>query len=427
MTLKDLLILLPSFILIVFSMITFLSASGLKYSKRRTVLIVIPFLLVLLGLDVIIYKNVKFSTFDALSEFIFFIPEFILTIFLAKRKGISLIVSMIAAYVSFYMIILLTNIVGIYIKIPYIQYFVYILFIPFITLYLQKFYNPFHDEIEKLIPKFLILLGVYSIFILVEFYLYRFLISDTTQRVLRLEIFGVAIISVYIISLSFFSLLLKNYRNTYIKANNKELVDKQLESMLKQYSMIESREKEVTIMRHDLKHVLITASTLIQNKQYDEALEIINSQTKQIDQAKIIKYCHDPIINAIIGYYKNLCKQKNIGLKLRIKNIDKALKLKSSDLAILISNCFDNAINASEKLKSNKLIDFKFINTNDNLVLQIKNNYDGNITLDKNNIPTSLKQDHGIGTQSIASFCKKNKLILDYDITDTTFTLGILF
>ena len=29
----------------------------------------------------------------------------------------------------------------------------------------------------------------------------------------------------YIISLSFFSLLLKNYRNTYIKANNKELVE----------------------------------------------------------------------------------------------------------------------------------------------------------------------------------------------------------
>ena len=129
-----------------------------------------------------------------------------------------------------------------------------------------------------------------------------------------------------------------------------------------------------------------------------------------------------------IGYLSDVFGISNSAFSaLKFKNIDKALKLKSSDLAILISNCFDNAINASEKLKSNRLIDFKFINTNDNLVLQIKNNYDGNITLDKNNIPTSLKQDHGIGTQSIASFCKKNKLTLDYDITDTTFTLSILF
>ena len=56
---------------------------------------------------------------------------------------------------------------------------------------------------------------------------------------------------------------------------------------------------------------------------------------------------------------------------------------------------------------------------------------DGNlmfiITYDKNNVPTNLKENHGIGTQSIISFCKSNKLTLDYDITENYFTLSILF
>ena len=419
--------LISACILIFFGMITFISVANLKYSIKKTLLISVPFTIILLAFACFLYKNTELKTFKILSDFVFFVPEMILAGFLGKRRGVSLIVAFLSAYIPFFMIILLKNVAETYSWYQHLELIIYVLFIPFTTLYLNKFYNPFHNEVEKLLPKFLLLLGLYSIFILFEFYAYRYLITTTTARILRLEIFGIAIISVYIISLSFFSLLLKSYRKTYIKANKKAIVDKQLEAVLDQYNIIETREKELTIMRHDMKHLLITVTTLIQQKKYSDAIKLLNDQSNSIDAKRIIKYCHDPLINAIITYYKNLCKQKAIPLKIKVKNIDKALKLKSSELAILISNCFDNAINASDKLLKDREIDFKFINNNDALVLQIKNRFDGIITYDKNNVPTNLKENHGIGTQSIISFCKSNKLTLDYDITENYFTLSILF
>ena len=155
-----------------------------------------------------------------------------------------------------------------------------------------------------------------------------------------------------------------------------------------------------------MRHILIATSSLIQEKRYDEAIDVIDTHIKVIENTKVIKYCQDPVINPIICYYKNICIKNNISLKIRTRNIEPVLNISSSEVAVLISNLFDNAINATMKLKKNKLIEFKFMNTDGKLILQIKNNYDGNIELDKNNLPTSYKDNHGFGTQSINSFCK---------------------
>ena len=334
---------------------------------------------------------------------------------------------MFSAYVSFYIIVLLRNVCSIYSNKTGIIYLMYIICIPLLFFYLGKFYNKFHKEVEELIPRFLLLLGLYNIFIFLEFYIYRYLINTTEQYVLRLEIFGVATISVYIISIGFVSLILSHYKSTFIKAKEKDQVDKQLEAIVDQYKIREKKDKELAILRHDLKHVLITTSTLISQNKYNEALAFIKENADVIETNKVSRYCKDPIINAIIVYYKNLCIENKISLKIKIVNIEAALNMNSSEVAILLSNCFDNAINATKKLKKNKQIEFKFINNDGKLILQIKNNFDGSIQFDKNNMPTSLKTNHGFGTQSIATFCKKYNLLLNYEINDGLFILSIIF
>ena len=42
-------------------------------------------------------------------------------------------------------------------------------------------------------------------------------------------------------------------------------------------------------------------------------------------------------------------------------------------------------------------------------------------------MPTNPLEDHGIGTKSIEDFAKRNDLILNYNITKTTFEISILF
>ena len=209
--------------------------------------------------------------------------------------------------------------------------------------------------------------------------------------------------------------------------NEKAMLEQQMDSILDQYKIREEKENELRILRHDMKHFLTTLSSLISQNKINEAMQIINEEVTQVENNRIIKYCKDPIINSIICYYKELCIQNGINLKIKIHNIDSALYIKGTEIAILLSNLFDNAINATNKLKNGRRIEFKFVNTDGRLVLQMKNNYDGEIEFDKNDMPTSFKEGHGIGTTSIAAFVKKYNLNLDYEINHNVFIVSILF
>lgn len=425
--LGNILDLLPSLVLIVVCLNCLLMATGLKYSLKKTLCIIVPFLIILIAINGILFYPKGNIVFDDWSIISVFVPEFILAILIGKRKGISSIVAIINAYVTFYILILLKNVLNTYFSNNSVSYILYILFIPLLIMYLKKFYSNFHDKIEQYMPGFLTLIGGFSLFVLAEFYVYRMLIGSTKLHVLRLEIFGVAVISIYLVSIFIFNTVLNHFVSINEKANEKELIQKQMDSILEQYKIRDEKENELRILRHDLKHVLTTVSSLISQNKINEAMEIINEQVEKVENNRITKYCKDPVINSIICYYKEICIQNNINLKIKIHNIDGALYIKGSDIAVLLSNLFDNAINATNKLKNNRRIEVKFVNTDGRLVLQFKNNYDGEIEFDKNDMPTSFKEGHGIGTVSIASFVKKYNLNLDYEINNNVFIVSILF
>ena len=424
---ENILDLLPSLILIIVCLNCLLIATGLKYSIKKTLCIIIPFLIVLIAINGILFYPKGNIVFDDWSIISVFIPEFILAILIGKRKGISSIVAIIDAYVAFYILILLKNVLSTYFNNNSILYLLYILFIPLLIMYLKKFYSNFHDKIEEYMPGFLTLIGGFSLFVLAEFYVYRMLISTTNLHVLRLEIFGVAVISIYLVSIFIFNTVLNHFIEINEKANEKELIQKQLESIQEQYKIRDEKENELRVLRHDLKHVLTTVASLISQNKINEAMQIINEQVETVENNRITKYCKDPVINSVICYYKELCLENKINLKIKIHNIDGALYIKGSDIGILLSNLFDNAINATKKLKNNRRIEVKFVNTDGRLILQFKNNYDGEIEFDRNDMPTSFKEGHGIGTVSIASFVKKYNLNLDYEINNNVFIVSILF
>ena len=424
---ESILDLLPSLVLIVVCLICLLMATGLKYSIKKTLFIVIPFLMFLIAINAILFYprgNIEFDDWSIISVFV---PEFVLAMFLGKRKGISLVAAIIDAYVTFYILILLKNISDTYFKSIYAPFILYAFFVPILFIYLKKFYSNFHNKIEEYMPGFLTLVGGFSLFVLAEFYVYRLLIKSTDLHVLRLEIFGVAVISIYIVSIFIFNTVLNHFVIINEKANEKELIQKQMDSILEQYKIREEKENELRILRHDLKHVLTTVASLISQNKINEAMNIINEQVETVENNRITKYCKDPVINSIICYYKALCIDNKINLKIKVHNIDQTLYIKGSEIAVLLSNLFDNAIKATKKLKNNRRIEVKFVNTDGRLVLQFKNNYDGEINFDKNDMPTSFKEGHGIGTVSIASFVKKHNLNLDYEINNNVFIVSILF
>ena len=419
---------LPSMFLLIFSMILILRAVKLKYSLKTTLSIVIPFLIIQITLNIFLFSPLGIQQFDTWSIASVFIPQALIAMWLGKRKGISKLSAIINTYVAYYIIVLLRNVVNTYSDSLILEYSMYCVFIPLIFIYVDFFYSHLHDKIEAAIPKFLTYVMAYSAFIYAEFYTYRLLMQTTNAHVLRLDIFGVAIISVYIVSLFVFDMIVRHYFSAFEKAKDIEQYELQMNQVVNQFKIRNEKDNELKIIRHDMKHLLILTSALIQEGKTQEALDMMNQQIEVIDSTKVMQYCKDPILNAIICYYKEFCEKNDINLKIRINNVEDGLhNIKTSEIAILLSNCFENAIKAVLKANTKKEIEFKFINKNDHVVMQMKNHHNGSILLDNNNLPTSNVKDHGIGSKSIKAFTDKYKLTLDYEITDCLFVISVIF
>jgi sensor histidine kinase regulating citrate/malate metabolism len=261
-----------------------------------------------------------------------------------------------------------------------------------------------------------------------EISIYQALIGVVeTQHVLRLEIFGVAILSVYILSIIFMHYLIKQYHSKIVNIKDNEWLENHLQYTIEQIKQQERKDNELRILHHDLRHILTTTSTLIQDNNNEKALEFLNQYISLINGTRRRRYCEDSLINASLDYYYNICQDNNIKFNCKLNNIEEALKIPSHEVAVVISNCLENAINASLKLESNRLINLTFLNNNGRLVLRVENNYNGIIEVDNNNHPISTEENHGIGTASIQYFAKRNDLIIDYEMTNSLFKIIILF
>ena len=171
----------------------------------------------------------------------------------------------------------------------------------------------------------------------------------------------------------------------------------------------------------------VTINNMLKNDKFDEIENIIKEYIKTIDSTSSKKYSSIPMIDALIEYYSVICEENNIEFKTNFVNFEEAIKISTAELSVFIANCLENAYNATNKLNENRYISVVFKNNKGRLILQIENSYNGEIELDEHNKPTSSIIGHGIGTNSIHWFAERNNLSINYDITNDTFTMNVLF
>ena len=419
---------LPKLLLSAFCMVSLLLVSKPRFSMRFTVLITSIFTICLIAMNFVIFLPLGDMIYQKWFIITVFLPEAIVAAFLGKRKNFSLATAIMNSYISFYILFLTISALNNWIHDVYTRVGLIIFGSILLFLYLKKFYVKIHNEIESTLPSFFKYLLIYATLMLVEISIYQFLIGAVeNQYVLRLEIFGVAILSVYILSIIFMHYLITQYHAKIAQIKDAEWLQNHLQYTIEQIRQQERKDNELRILNHDLRHILTTTSALIQNNESDKALEFLNTYVNVISKTRKIRYCEDSFINSTLDYYYNICKDNKIKFNCKLNNIEEALKIPSHEVAVVISNCLENAINASLKLKSNRLINFTFLNNNGRLVLKVENNYDGIIELDEENKPKNDDDNHGIGTASIQYFAKRNDLIIDYEMSNNIFKITILF
>jgi len=417
---------------IIFSTITitvFLLVIGdLKRILKKTLLFIIPIVALTILLNLFIaYKNPNANEIIFITTTI--VPMscvLLLQKIVIKKQLITILTGVLNAFLGFYIVYSMKNSFQFFVNNKILlTIIIYVISTPILVAFYRLFYVRLQSLVEEYLPKAMWLLLIYGFVMLLEIAIYSLLTKKTSQRILRVDIFIVSILSVYFISITGFYIFISRYKNKSLQLVKLENEKKQVDLIVEQQNKEIENNDKLKIVRHDMKHVLNIVSTLIQEGKYNDALNEIKKYTDVIEDTKNIVYCKDSSINSIICYYEAKCKQNDITLKIKINNILDCLNIPIEDLSVILSNVLENAFNAS--LKSNKKqINFKFLNNNDRLILQVSNSYDGIIELNKN-VPVTHVKGHGTGTKSIQYFAKKNNLVVDYDIKKDTFKITILF
>lgn len=183
------------------------------------------------------------------------------------------------------------------------------------------------------------------------------------------------------------------------------------------------------IVRHDLRHYTGALSALLEEGHIDEARAMLARLSENAAPAQDMVCCENIIVNSIL--YNLLCQAKEDGVRMELQlDVPAELgRLDSIDLAGVLANLLENALRAVEPLTADRRwISFRIKCQNEQMLVSIRNPYDGAVRIDpETGLPaTTLGEGHGFGMRSIAAFMAQNPSEIDLHTEDQIFALRLL-
>lgn len=216
----------------------------------------------------------------------------------------------------------------------------------------------------------------------------------------------------------------KEYEQKLESNQNERIMKIIINEMNKEIELIKNTEKEIRIMKHDMRWLLNNIKTCLDNGDMQSANKFISSYTAQIDTATIQHFCTNSTIDYVLRGFASKCIANDIDFQHQVE-LD-SLGIDEIMFSTILSNALENAFNAQLNLpKEKRKVSLMLKKRNNKILLSIKNPYDIE-PIFLNEMPISKDIGHGYGTQSIVYLT--NKLQGNYQFTteDGYFILRIV-
>ena len=195
-------------------------------------------------------------------------------------------------------------------------------------------------------------------------------------------------------------------------------------NMKERLQLTESSMQKDRIMRHDRRHFEALLYQLLEEGNIEEAKKCL-AERLAMEPQPVMKYCENTTVNAAISHYMACAKMENIAMTVSA-NIPSGLSVNELELAIVISNLLENAINACRKLPETDRYLKLTAKYKIQLLLEIENSCDRKVALDEDGYPFSKDENHGIGTRSVLAFVNKTDSEICYLAEGTRFRVRMI-
>ena len=219
--------------------------------------------------------------------------------------------------------------------------------------------------------------------------------------------------------------LMNDFHNEVVNENKLILAEKMIEQQQKQYQMMFEENEVIHKLRHDQKNFIIGLLSQIQSKDYDEMVKQLNAQLQELQAGSGQNICGNSVIDTIINYKISEAKKKNIKIDFHYKGLHN-IQISGIDLAILLGNALDNAIEATEKIEETekRTVELYIYLKGNQLVVIIENNVIQNVDVD--HLQTEKTGNHGYGVVNMKSVVNKYAGSLSFFCEDKVFKTVIV-
>jgi sensor histidine kinase YesM len=211
-------------------------------------------------------------------------------------------------------------------------------------------------------------------------------------------------------------------------ALHKRELEKQIEIYQYQFEQIKESQTIIGRIEHDIEKHLLALKLDLKNAQPREAEQKIDALIGTLRLAENVAESGNADMDAILNYKAMQASAFGIRMTCDLR-LPYTLSINTTDLAVILGNALDNAIEACKTAKPSKReISVAIKYDKHNLSMTITNPFAGEIKTDAAGelITTKSKGRHGIGLRSIQETAEKYNGLMDITAENNLFTLKIL-
>lgn len=208
---------------------------------------------------------------------------------------------------------------------------------------------------------------------------------------------------------------------------DKILLGQQNKYYQKQFELMESSLKTTKAMRHDLRNHLSVIHALVEKGEREAALKHLSKMTDIYDDKKQYACSENIDIDSILNFKIQEAEQQNIKIALDL-NIPEKMSIPSFDLAIILGNLLDNAIEAVAELEKERQIKTKLNYDKGRLIILVENPYQGEREKVGNRYLSTNKEpsQHGLGLENVKSVLQKHDGSIEITQRGNIFSVSLL-
>ena len=238
--------------------------------------------------------------------------------------------------------------------------------------------------------------------------------------------FWIPVICILLLSAIIASVILFQKLVQYNEETGKRaILENQVRQMQKEIVEIQDIYTDMRGLRHDMKSHIANISLLVKNvagSANEELENYIGKMEKTVSKLDFTYQTGNPITDIIIHQKGQEAEKKQIQFKVDFAYPPNLL-IDIYDIAVILNNALENAIEACRKTEGNKQIKLHSYVKGSLFFIEIENGFSEDIIIEKESgLPVSSKESgklHGIGISNIQRCAKKYKGDIDIEISDT--------